>query len=84
MSGTQEQGSEVARLLQQIREEYESARLGLSGLAQGTSQHKFITTKMEHIGQWHEQLIALVGDSAMELVVQQLSDLPDTRMPSVQ
>jgi hypothetical protein len=44
---TQEQGSEVARLLKQIREEYAAAQQGLSGLAYGTSRHAFITAKME-------------------------------------
>jgi hypothetical protein len=84
MSGTKAQGSEVARLLQQIRQEYESAQLGLTGLAYGTSQHKIITEKMEHISQWHEELQALVGDAAMELVAQQLSDFPGPHSSLVQ
>ena len=84
MSRIQEQGSEVARLLQQIREEYESAQRGLSGLAQGTGQHKFITSKMERMGACHEELQALVGEGAMELIVQALSDLPDAASTPVQ
>jgi hypothetical protein len=84
MSDTQGQGSEVARLLHQIREEYESAQLGLAGLAYGTSQHKIITKKMENIGKWHEELQALVGDTAMALVVEQLESLPDRTSTSVQ
>jgi CheY-like chemotaxis protein len=43
----QGQGSVVVRLLQRIRDEYESAKLGLTGLAYGTSQHQVITSKME-------------------------------------
>jgi hypothetical protein len=84
MDNTQGQGSEVARLLRQIRAEYESAQLGLAGLAYGTCQHKIITKKMENIGQWQEELKALVGDEAIALVVQQLNDLPRTRSPLAQ
>ena len=84
MESTQEHGSQVARLLKQIREEYESAQRGLSGPAQGNSQHKIITKKMENIGKFHEELRTLVGDTAMELIVQQLSDLPDANLSVVQ
>jgi hypothetical protein len=83
MSDAAAQGSEVARLLRQIREEYESAQRGLAGLAYGTNQHKIITKKMENIGKFHEELRTLVGDTAMELVVQQISDLPDTSISLV-
>jgi hypothetical protein len=66
-------GSEVARLLQRMREEYEAAQRGLSGLAAGTSQHLFITQKMENMGRWHEELQALVGKMpAMALIAEQL------------
>ena len=78
MDSAQEKGSEVARLLVQIRTEYEAAHLGLTGLAYGTCTHAFITQKMENVGKLHEELEAIVGESAMELVVQQLSDVPDT------
>jgi hypothetical protein len=84
MSGTKAQASEVARLLQQIREEYESAQLGFSGLAYGTVKHEFITQKMENMGKLQEELQTLVGDAAMELVVQQLSDFPGPHSPLVQ
>jgi hypothetical protein len=43
MSDANAQGSEVARLLRQIRDEYTSAQRGLTGLAYGSSQHKIIT-----------------------------------------
>lgn len=73
-----QQRSEVARLLQKIREEYESAQQGLSGFASGTSRHKVITQKMENMSKYHEELRAIVGDEAMGLVVQVLEDLPET------
>jgi hypothetical protein len=73
MESTQAQNtSEVARLLQQIREQYESAKLGLSGLAEGTTQHQVITAKMERIGDLHEELRTHVGDEAIAMIVQQL------------
>ena len=66
-----EQKSEVARLLRQIDQEYQSAQLGLSGLASGTTRHEFIDTKMRNIWRDHERLIELVGsDEAIGLVVQ--------------
>ena len=73
MLGANEQRSEVARLLAEIRAEYEAAQRGLSGLAQGTSQHEFITTRMENMGQIHTQLHALVGDTAIAMIADQLN-----------
>lgn len=55
MLGAHEQRSEVARLLAQISAEYEAAQRGLTGLAYGTSQHEFITARMENMGQIHVQ-----------------------------
>lgn len=51
-----ENQSEVARLLEQIREEYESAARGLRGFRQGTSQHSFINARYELIGQLNDEL----------------------------
>ena len=89
MEGTEAQvqvqkNSEVARLLLQIREEFESARLGLSGLAEGTARHQVITTKMERMGQSFLDLEALVGDDAMPLIVAQLESVPDQKSSSPQ
>lgn len=65
--------SEVASLLEQIKQEYESSQRGLSGLAQGTSRHRFISTKMERMRQIHEELQALVGpEQAIQLVAETL------------
>ncbi|MBV9707216.1 MAG: hypothetical protein JO125_07385 [Chloroflexi bacterium] len=54
--------SEVARLLQQITLEYEAAQRGLSGLAYGTAQHKFIEARTERIAQYSLTLRQQVGD----------------------
>lgn len=71
-----EHGSEVARLLTQISAEYEAAQRGMTGLAYGTSQHEFITARMEHMGQLHSQLQSIVGDTAIALVVETLNAIP--------
>ena len=65
--------SEIACLLEQIKQQQEAAERGLSGLAQGTARHKFISAKMERIGQIHEELQRLVGpEQATELVTETL------------
>lgn len=53
--------SEVARLMEQIRLEYEAAQRGLTGLASGTARHDFINKKLENIEHCHEVLQMLVG-----------------------
>jgi hypothetical protein len=74
VSNDQETKSEVARLLAQISSEYEAARQGLSGLAQGIGQHRFITKRMEQIAELHSQLRNLVGDEAMRLINHELDN----------
>jgi len=69
----EEHGSEVARLLLQITAEYEAAQRGLTGLAYGTSQHEFITARMENMGQLHNELQTIVGDSAIALIADALN-----------
>jgi len=64
-----ENPSEVARLMQQINEANEAAYQALYGLAQGTAQHAFITAKMEHIGECHEALKALVGEHEANMLL---------------
>ena len=68
-----ENPSEVARLLQRIQQEYDAAQNALTGLAQGSARHEFITAKMENMGHYHEQLAQHVGSQhAAMLVAQQL------------
>jgi hypothetical protein len=57
----QENKSEVALLMRRITLEYEAAQNALTGLACGTSQHEFITARMENIGRFHEELATFVG-----------------------
>ncbi len=66
------QKSEVARLLQQIRAECESARQGLSGLAQGTARHQIITARAERVASLHAELGEILGDptEALRLMIE--------------
>ena len=63
-------GSEVARLLQQIREENEAAQRGLEGYAT-VSKHAFITARMEKVDRYVDQLVKVTGseEAAMQLLV---------------
>ena len=70
-----ENKSEVARLLAQINSEYEAAQQSLTGLAQGIGQHRFITKRMEHIGQCVETLCKIADESTMRQVMTQLGEL---------
>jgi len=63
-------GSEITRILQQIREEEESARRALFDPAI-VSRHQFITKRSENIGQHVFALAEIVGSDkeAMKLYV---------------
>jgi hypothetical protein len=72
--------SEIARLRQRIADEYLAAQWGLTGLASGTSQHHFITARMENMGESFTQLTRLIGspEEAIQMVNDTLEQLPDT------
>lgn len=63
--------SDVQRLLTRISAEYEAARRGLLGLAQGTARHDFITKHSEQISVLHEELSTVIGNEqeATRLVI---------------
>jgi hypothetical protein len=84
MPGTHKHQSEVARLLAQISEEYEAAQQGLSGLAQGSSQHHFITRRMERMGELHSELRDFIGDEAIVLVAALLDGAAEGEHPTHQ
>ena len=70
--------SEIARIRQRIAADYLSAQLGLYGLAEGTSRHRFITAKMERMEASVETLAQVVGkDQATQLFAQTLQELPE-------
>jgi hypothetical protein len=70
--------SDVARMRQQIASEYLSAQLGLSGFAEGTSRHSFITSKMERMGASFETLAQMMGkEQAIQVVADTLQKVPE-------
>jgi hypothetical protein len=67
--------SEVARLREQIEREYEAARLGLYGLAQGTARHEIITAHMVNAQQYGQQLIDQIGqDEALPIIIEAMDE----------
>ncbi len=75
---SQENQSEVARLVAQIDAEYEAAQRGLEGLSEGTSQHAFITARVENMERCREALEQIVGaDEATRLVVEAMKKQED-------
>ncbi len=70
------QKSEVARLREQLATEYQAAKQGLSGLASGTAQHRFITHRMERMSLCHDELKKLVGEQeAAHILIETLGPL---------
>jgi hypothetical protein len=65
--------SEVARLLNQIRVEYDAALQGLSGVAE-VARHSFINASMENMGKLNAQLQEIIGtEEAMILTIDLMS-----------
>jgi len=71
--------SEVAQLRQRITDEYQAAKWGLSGLAYGAAQHRFITAKMESMGESFAELTEIVGSAqaAAKILADTLEDIPE-------
>jgi hypothetical protein len=65
----------VAALLRQIDLEYEAARQGLTGLAEGIGRHAWITARMERMAVACEHLQAAVGIEQATILV--LACLPE-------
>ena len=55
--------------MRQISEANEAAYQALYDLAQGTTQHAFITARMDRMGECHEQLVELVGEHDAALLL---------------
>jgi hypothetical protein len=63
--------SEVARLMQQIEEEYEAARMALYGPSQGSACHDIIQAHMANAQQYGQQLIDQLGrEEALPIIIQ--------------
>lgn len=61
--------SEVARLMEQIRAAFEAANAGMYGFAAGTARHDFIERKMHTVDPLGTQLEQYIGhDAAWQIV----------------
>ncbi|GCE13724.1 hypothetical protein [Tengunoibacter tsumagoiensis] len=64
--------SEVAQLRQQIVEEYEAMKRGLSGLKLGSAKHAFIDARMKRVDGYHNQLSQHVGEQDATMAICEL------------
>lgn len=54
--------SEVAHLREQVELEYEAMMRGLSGFAEGSAMHEFISARMARVEDYHQELAKEVGE----------------------
>lgn len=54
--------SQVARLREQVELEYESMMQGLSGFAEGSAIHEFISIRMARVEGYHGELTKEIGE----------------------
>lgn len=76
MKSAQHNKSEVARLLESIQEEYESAMLGVQGISSGSATHQVISQKMARMCELQEELRNIVGPCATMMIDLQLQNCP--------
>lgn len=61
--------SDVARLREQVELEYEAMMRGLTGFAEGSAMHAFISARMARVEGYHGQLTKEIGeDEATEII----------------
>jgi len=65
-------GSEIARLRQQIEFQLVAMRRGLSGLSAGSTRHAFINARMERIGAYQNDLADQLGENTADMLVYNL------------
>jgi hypothetical protein len=61
--------SEVAHLREQVELEYEAMVRGLSGFAEGSAVHEFISARMARIEGYHSELTKEVGESEATQII---------------
>lgn len=64
--------SEVAHLRVQVELEYEAMVRGLSGFAEGSAMHDFISARMARIEGYHSELTREVGESEATQIICEL------------
>ena len=61
--------SEVARLREQVELEYEAMMRGLTGFAEGSAIHEFISARMARVEIYHGKLANEIGEhEATEII----------------
>ncbi len=61
--------SEVARLREQVEQEYEAMIQGMTGFAEGSAIHAFISARMARVEGYHWKLAREVGeDEATQII----------------
>ena len=61
--------SEVARLREQVELEYEAMMQGLTGFAEGSAMHEFISARMARIEGYHGELTKELGESEATQII---------------
>lgn len=64
--------SEVAHLREQVELEYEAMMRGLSGFAEGSAIHEFISARMARIEDYHDELVKEVGENEATRIICEL------------
>jgi hypothetical protein len=64
--------SEIARLCGQIELDCQASWMALHGLASGSAQHAFITTRLRHMDTCHQLLRGLIGEEQATEVVSEV------------
>jgi hypothetical protein len=72
MQSIDSNGSEIARLRQQIEIQLVAMRRGLSGLSAGSTRHAFINARMERIGAYQNGLADQLGENTADMLVYNL------------
>jgi hypothetical protein len=61
--------SEVARLREQVEQEYRAMMQGMTGFAEGSAIHAFISARMARVEGYHGKLAREVGeDEATQII----------------
>ena len=61
--------SEVARLREQVELEYEAMMRGLTGFAEGSAMHEFISARMARVESYHDKLAKEIGDDKATQII---------------
>lgn len=61
--------SDVAHLREQVELEYEAMVRGLTGFAEGSAMHEFISARMARIEGYHTELTKEVGETEATQII---------------